>query len=199
LRREWLARFPQSYFLREQFAAPDLNHLADDADRVLNVAALYMRLGMYQPALEALSRTYPAAVPDETEPGSLPPQHHPLVAYFRAYCMEKLGQPASAAYQAASKLSTAYVFPSSAQELDVLQAALRQNTEDGTARYLLGTLYFSRGLTDEALTEWNAAQVGSRPAGPACQPGAGPVAGKERSGRGVGRISRGAAQRSQQR
>ena len=156
--QEWLARSPQSYFLREQLPAPDLNHLADDADRVLNVAALYLRLGMYQPALDALSRSYPAAVPDETEPGLLPPQLHPLVAYFRAYCMEKLGQPASAAYQAAGGLSTAYVFPSSAQELDVLRAALRQNPEDGTAHYLLGTLYFSRGLTEDSLAEWDAAR-----------------------------------------
>jgi tetratricopeptide (TPR) repeat protein len=113
---------------------------------------------MYQPALEVLSREYPAAVPDETEPGLLPPQLHPLVAYFRAYCMEKLGQPASAAYQAASRLSTAYVFPNGAEELDVLRTALRQNAEDGKAHYLLGTLYFSRGLTEEALVEWNAAR-----------------------------------------
>ena len=153
----WLARFPQSYFLQEQLS-PDLNHLADDWDRVLNVAALYMRLGMYQPALEVLSRNYPAAAPDEAEPGLLPPQLHPLVAYFRAYCMEKLGQQASAAYRAAGKLSTAYVFPSSAQELDVLRAALRENPEDGTAHYLLGALYFSRGLTEDALAEWNAAR-----------------------------------------
>jgi len=155
--QEWLARFPQSYFLREQLPPPDLSHLANDVDRVLNVAALYMRLGIYQPALDVLLRTYPDAVPDETEPGSLPPRLHPLVAYFRAYCMEKLGQPASAAYQGASKLSTAYVFPSSAQELEVLQAALRENPQDGPALYLLGTLYFSRGLTEEALAEWNAA------------------------------------------
>jgi tetratricopeptide (TPR) repeat protein len=154
----WLARFPQSYFLREQLSSPDVNHLADDADRVLNMAALYMRLGMYQSALDALTRTYPAAVPDETEPGSLPPQLHSLVAYFRAYCMEKLGQPASAAYRSAGKLSAAYVFPSTAQELDVLRAALRENPEDGTAHYLLGTLYFSRGLTEDALAEWNAAR-----------------------------------------
>ena len=156
--QEWLARYPQSYFLREQLSSPDVSHLADDADRVLNMAALYMRLGMYQSALDALTRAYPAAVSDETEPGLLPPQLHSLVAYFRAYCMEKLGQPASAAYRSAGKLSAAYVFPSTAQELDVLRAALRENPEDGTAHYLLGTLYFSRGLTEDALAEWNAAR-----------------------------------------
>src|SRR6266849_2182912 len=158
LAQEWLARFPQSYFLREQLATPNLNHLANDADRVLNVAAQYLRLGMYQPALEVLSREYPAVVPDESEPGVLPPQRHPLVAYFRAYCLEKLGRPASAVYEGASKLSTAYVFPSRVEELDVLRAALRDNVADGTAHYLLGTLYFSRGLTDEALAEWYAAR-----------------------------------------
>ena len=47
LAREWLARFPQSYFLLEQLGKPDLHHLGDDANRVLNVASEYMRLGMY--------------------------------------------------------------------------------------------------------------------------------------------------------
>ena len=158
LAKEWLTRFPQSYFLREQLGTPDLSHLANDAERVLNVAAQYMRLGMYQRALEALSRQYPAIVPDESEPGALPPQHHPMVAYFRAYCREKLGQPASADYRAASKLSTAYVFPDRAEELTVLRAAIRENVADGTAHYLLGTLYFSRGLTEEGLAEWNEAR-----------------------------------------
>ena len=154
---EWLTRFPHSYFLQEQLGTPDLNHLINDANRVLNVAAEYMRLGMYEPALEVLSRPYPAPVPDESELGLLPPVRHPLVAYFRAYCLEKLGQPASAAYRAASELSTAYVFPSRPEEGGVLRAAIRNNDSDGTAHYLLGTLYFSRGLTDEALAEWKAA------------------------------------------
>ncbi len=156
--QEWLTRFPHSYFLREVLGTPDLNHLANDAERVLNVAVQYVRLGMYQPALEVLSRQYPAMVPDEGEPGLLPPRRHPMVAYFQAYCLEKLGQSASLPYQSASELSTLYVFPSRAEELDVLRAAIRSNASDGTAHYLLGTLYFSRGLTDEALVEWNAAR-----------------------------------------
>ena len=31
LANEWLARFPQRYFLLEQIGKPDLQHLADDA------------------------------------------------------------------------------------------------------------------------------------------------------------------------
>src|SRR5437762_6905 len=154
----WLGRFPHSYFLHEQLGTPDLRHLANDAERVLNVAVEYIRLGLYEAALEVLSREYGAPTPDEAEPGALPIRSHPLVAYFKAFCQENLGHVASADYVAASKLSTAYVFPSRAEELTVLRAAIRANAADGTAHYLLGTLYFSHGLTDEALDEWREAR-----------------------------------------
>jgi tetratricopeptide (TPR) repeat protein len=154
LAQEWLARFPLSYFLREEVGDPDLRHLANDANRVLNIAAQYMRLGLYQRALGVLTRKYPAATPDESEPGALAPQNHPMVAYFRGYCREKLGQSGSVDYSAASRLSTAYVFPNSAEEITVLKAALKANSADATAHYLLGTFYFSRGLADAALSEW---------------------------------------------
>ncbi|MGH9505111.1 MAG: DUF5107 domain-containing protein [Terriglobales bacterium] len=154
LAHDALARFPLSYFLREELGDPDLNHLADDATRVLNIASEYMRLGLYQKALDVLSRQYPAAVSDQSEPGALPPGQNPLVAYFRGQCREKLGQSGSDDYSAASKLSTAYVFPSTAEQLAVLRGVLRTRPSDATAHYLLGTLYFSRGLTDPALNEW---------------------------------------------
>ena len=149
-----LARFPLSYFLREELGTPDLVHLADDPDRVLNIASEYMRLGLYKKALNVLSRQYPPAVSDQTEPGALAPQSHPMVAYFRGYCRKKLAQSGMDDDHAASKLSTAYVFPSTAEEFTVLRAALQARPSDATAHYLLGTFYFSRGLTDPALSEW---------------------------------------------
>jgi tetratricopeptide (TPR) repeat protein len=156
--REWLARFPQNYFMLEQVGRPDLHHLADDAERVLNVASEYMRLGMYGQALEVLSRNYPPAIAHESEPGVLPPDKHPMVAYFRGYCRQKLGQIGSGDFGTAAKLSTIYVFPSRAEDIEVLTAALGVNSQDASAHYLLGTLYFSRGLTDEALAEWEKAR-----------------------------------------
>ncbi|HEX9109877.1 MAG TPA: DUF5107 domain-containing protein [Terriglobales bacterium] len=158
LAQEGLARFPLSYVFREELGNPDLAHLADDADRVLNIAAEYMRLGLYQKALDVLSRQYPPAVLDQTEPGALAPHDHPMVAYFRGYCREKLGQSGSDDYSTASKLSTAYVFPGTTEEFSVLRAALRAHPSDATAHYLLGTFYFSRGLTDPALNEWSEAR-----------------------------------------
>ncbi len=156
--RQGLARFPLSSLLREEVGQPDLAHLSNDSDRILNLAAEYMRLGVYQKALKILSRQYPAQPKDQSEPGAIPPQSHPMVAYFRGYCHEQLGQSGFEDYRAASKLSTAYVFPSTAEEFAVLRAALQSNPLDSTAHYLLGTFYFSRGLTDPALDEWSQAR-----------------------------------------
>jgi tetratricopeptide (TPR) repeat protein len=158
LAEQWLARFPQSYFLLEQVGRPDLHHLANDTDRVLNIASEYTRLGMYSQALDVLSRDYPAAVADEGEPGQMPPNKHPLVAYYRGYCREKLGQSDAGDFSAAAKLSTAYVFPSRAEDIQVLTAALKANRQDAGAHYLLGVLYFSKGVTDQALAEWDEAR-----------------------------------------
>jgi len=154
LAEEWLARSRQSYFLLQQVGKPDLHHLANDSDRVLNVASEYMRLGMYSQALDALSREYPGAVADESEPGQLVPKQHPLLAYYRGYCHQKMGQSGIEDFAAAAKLSTNYVFPSRAEDLQVLVAALKANPQDASAHYLLGTLYFSKGITDRALAEW---------------------------------------------
>jgi len=160
--REGLTRFPLSSFLREELGTPDLAHLANDSNRVLNVAAEYIRLGLYQKAWNVLSRQYPRPLSDQTEPGAVAPADHPMVAYFRGFCREKLGQSGADDYHAAAKLSTAYVFPSTAVEFAVLRAALHANPSDVTAHYLLGTFYFSRGMTDAALEEWSEA----RKAGP---------------------------------
>jgi tetratricopeptide (TPR) repeat protein len=154
LRERWLAQFPQRYFLLEETGRPALEHLANDSERVLNVASEYMRLGLYSQALNVLSRQYPPAVPDETEPGALAPEKHPLVAYYRGYCKQKLGESPDADLDLAARLSTAYVFPQRQEDLEVLQAAAKTHPQDATAHYLLGTLYFSRGITDEALTHW---------------------------------------------
>jgi tetratricopeptide (TPR) repeat protein len=155
---DWAARYPLSYFLREELGSADLAHLADDSERILNIASEFMRLGLYQRALDVLSREYPPPIADQSEPGVLPPGKNPLIGYFRGFCKMKLGQSASADYEAASRLSTEYIFPSGEAELHVLQSALQTNPNDATARYLLGTLYCSLGRTDSALAEWEEAR-----------------------------------------
>ena len=158
LAAQWLVRFPNSYFLVEEHGTPDLHHLSDDAERVLNVAGEYMRLGMYASSLEVLSRNYPPAVADQSEPGQLSVNKHPMIAYYRGYCRQKLGQSGTDDFKTATSLSTNYVFPSRAADLEVLTAAMKANPGDANGHYLLGTLYFAKGMTQLALPEWEQAR-----------------------------------------
>jgi tetratricopeptide (TPR) repeat protein len=145
---------PMSDFLKEDTGNPDEQHLAADPYRVLRVAAEYMQLGLYRKALQVLNRTYLPVTADQSEPGSVLPRKHPLVLYYAAYCKQKLGVDAQANRQAASELSPNLVFPSSDTDRAVLQAALAANDKDATAHYLLGTLLFSKGLSDDGMAHW---------------------------------------------
>ncbi len=158
LARQGLVVSPTSSLLLDAVGEPNLEHLGNDANRIISLAREYLRLDLYQRALDTVSRKYPKGPPDQAEPGALSPDTNPLVAYFRGYCRERLKQSPIPDYAAASKLSTAYVFPSTAEDLQVLRSAIRSNSEDATARYLLGTLYFSRGLTAPAVSEWRQAR-----------------------------------------
>ena len=156
--RERLARFPLSGFLQEELGKPNILHLAADPYRVLSVAYEYARLGLYRRAVEVLSRDYPSPEVDQSEPGGVIPQKNPLVVYFRGYCREKLGESGANDYLQASRLSTVTVFPNTIEDLQALKAAIRTNEKDATAHYLLGTWYFTREKTEEAISEWQKAR-----------------------------------------
>jgi Flp pilus assembly protein TadD len=149
-----LSANPLSAFLKEDTGKTDIKYLAADPYRVLRVADEYMQLGLYQRALDVLSRNYPAEPADQSEPGSVLPQKHPLVLYYAAYCKQKLGVDAIQNWQAASKLSPSLVFPSTDTDRVVLEAALAASGKDGTAHYLMGTLLFSKGLIDAGMAHW---------------------------------------------
>ena len=153
-----LAMDPMSDFLKEETGTSDLRHLAADPYRVLRVATEYMNLGLYQKALSVLERTYPEVPQDQSEPGSVLPQNHPLVLYYAAYCKAKLGKDAIQNWQSAERLSPSLVFPSTPTDQTVLETALVANSSDATAHYLLGTLLFSKGLYDPAIEHWTEAK-----------------------------------------
>src|SRR5439155_12640490 len=83
------------------------------------------RLGLYRKAVEVLGREYPSVRADQAEPGSVAPQNHPLVVYFRGYCREKAGESPEKDDAQASRLSTLYIFPSRIEEQRALRAAIR--------------------------------------------------------------------------
>jgi tetratricopeptide (TPR) repeat protein len=163
-----LPRFPTSLFLRNEAAkagspvkpaGPELDrHLAADTNRILNLVLRYNRLGLYVDSLELLNRSYPTVAPEDSEPSEPSPSADPLLAYYRGFCREKLGQSGAADYAAASQMPLLYIFPSEPDEITVLHAALAVNASDASAHFLLGTLFFSKGIVDPALAEWKLAE-----------------------------------------
>ena len=168
---ESLQRYPTSSFLRNEATklglpinpaaqGPDLDrHLAADTDRILNLVLQYNRLGLYADSLELLTRNYPKVASEDSEPGAVAPSQDAMLAYYRAFVREKLGQPAAADYAAASHLPLLYVFPNQPDEMVVMRAALAANPDDASAHFLLGSLLFSKGMVDPAIEEWRKAEL----------------------------------------
>jgi hypothetical protein len=141
-----LTRSPKGKFLRKQADRPDIEHLASDPDRVLGIAPQYMRLVTSAQALEVLTRDYPSVAPDEMEPGATLPQQHAIVLYYKAYCRQKLGQPAHAEYDAAALAAPLNVFPHNFNDVGVFRFAIRVNAEDANTHYLPGAEDLFSGL-----------------------------------------------------
>ena len=131
-------------------------HLGSDPQRVLDVAIDYMDLGDWADAIDVLGRRYPTGAAIHAEPGAVAPQRHPEVAYYRGYCREMAGRPGRADFEAASRMSTAYVFPQRAASMPVLSRAAAADPSDATARFLLASLYLSGGMAERAAEQWEA-------------------------------------------
>jgi tetratricopeptide (TPR) repeat protein len=160
----WRKQDPTSSFLRlEDVKAGHADealwqHFAANPERVLDVAEEYMELGLYRDAVDLLAYSYPSFDPLTAEPGAVLPQDYPLIAYYRGYCRQQLHQSALEDFKLASGLSTRYVFPNRPLTFPVLKAALTANAQDATAHFLLGSLYMSGGMFDEATREWDLAR-----------------------------------------
>lgn len=160
---EALKKYPTSTFLENELyllGRPNAHldeHLAAEPERILDLAVQYNRLGLYSDSLALLSRHYPAVQAQEREPGAAPPAENPLLAYYRGYCREKLGQSGEADYQAASRMSLRSIFPSRVETILALRAALVSVPSDASVHYLLGDLWFSKGIIEPAIEEWRRA------------------------------------------
>jgi tetratricopeptide (TPR) repeat protein len=160
----WKLQDPTSSFLRYEATRLGQNdsgllaHLAADPERILEIATDYMRFGLYEDALDVLSRQYPSGPQVIGEPGVLHPNSYPLIAYYRGFCRDALGQDARADFTAASSMPTSHVFPNRPESFAVLHRALEINPNDATAHFLLGSLYLSGATTEPAIKEWEIAR-----------------------------------------
>ena len=135
-------------------------HLAANPSRILEIAALYMHFGLYAEAAELLAVKYPSDSPGVvSEPGMPRPADDPMIAYYRGYCREMAKRDGSADFAAAGKMPTTYIFPNRPESLEVLKRAIAVNAKDANAHALLGDLYMSGGMEEEAMKEWSAARA----------------------------------------
>ena len=110
----------------------------------------------YHPEASPKPATYPTAGV-VSEPGMPRPESHPLIAYYRGFVRERLGESGAADFEAASRMPTTYVFPNRPEGFTVLARALAANPRDATAHFLLGNLAMSGGMLDSAVAEWRRA------------------------------------------
>jgi tetratricopeptide (TPR) repeat protein len=156
----WRTVDPTSSLLRYEstlLGTPDAalwTHLGGDANRVLDLVEHYLAFGAYDDALALLERQYPDVPESLRENGAVSPRQSPLVSYYRGYVRGRLGRDPGADFAAARTTPATYVFPNRASSYDVLRSAVKANPEDATAGFLLGSLYLSSGLTQEAVEVW---------------------------------------------
>jgi tetratricopeptide (TPR) repeat protein len=110
-------------------------HLAADPERILEVAVDYLRAGLYADAVDLLARQYPAGPGVVSEVGMPRPESYPLIAYYRGFAKNAIGQNGRADFDVASQLPTTYVFPNRPETLAVLKRGHRRQPEDATARF----------------------------------------------------------------
>jgi tetratricopeptide (TPR) repeat protein len=134
-------------------------HLAADPSRILEIAVPYMHFGLYAEAAEILARKYPHGPAVVSEPGMPRPEDDPMIAYYRGYCRDMLQQAGSTDFLAAAKMPSTFIFPNRPESFDVLRRAIAANPKDANAHALLGDLYMSAGMEDEAMKEWEAGRM----------------------------------------
>jgi tetratricopeptide (TPR) repeat protein len=84
---------------------------------------------------------------------------HPMLCYAKGWLAESGSDPEAAArwYCAGREAPPDYCFPSTLEEMIVLEAALRHDGRDARAHYYLGNLLYDKSRREEALEHWERA------------------------------------------
>jgi tetratricopeptide (TPR) repeat protein len=145
--------FPFYYPLLAELALSDGtwegfdNRVAAEEQRLLEVAAEYMKVGLYDDAVKVLER------------GVLQGVHRPLTYYYLGFAHGMLGDTGRMVeyYERGNAEEPDYVFPHRPEEEVILRSVIAA-TGSPKARYYLGNLLFHLERFDEALEEWRKAE-----------------------------------------
>ncbi len=128
-------------------ATASLNDLSatmrDNHQSYLELATYYGNCGFYREAVDLLTHL------------EIKGTTFPLIYYYLGYFNAKLGDQnkALAYYQKANQMPTTYCFPFRAEEITILEYAMKLNPSDARAPYYLGDLLFEH-QPDRAISLW---------------------------------------------
>jgi tetratricopeptide (TPR) repeat protein len=125
--------------------------LACDTQTLFDTALDYARAGLYLEAAALLTSSQRPPDPGTT----------PLREYYLGWLYGQAGDAkvAAAHYRRAAQASRDYCFPARIEEIPILEAALRSNSRDASARYYLGNLYYGKRRHEDAIKSWEASAM----------------------------------------
>jgi len=132
------------------------NTPSSDLQVILDIAFDQARAGLYDEAAQMIEQT----IRDhKSVVGGTPTQSwgaDPMLRYTLGWLYQRIGNETEAVhlYLDASKQVTDYCFPSRLEEIPVLRAAIRANSDDARAPYYLGCLIYELRRADEAIALW---------------------------------------------
>ncbi len=143
----------QSYDRLDMYSAAELLHYGASVEALnemyaakpeayVDVAYDYMDAGFFSDAIELLKASRLS---------------YPMFDYIMAYCETRLGNLccASAHWKAAEAQDTGYCFPARAEDIPVLEAAIKAES-GANAYYYLGCLFYDRFAYEKAIALWEA-------------------------------------------
>lgn len=124
-------------------------NMGDALQNTLEVATYYGNAGAYDEAVDIL-KCYASTV----ETSKLSPLINYYIGYYKTLAKKS---DANEYFAAAAKGSTDYCFPFRAEELDILNAAIKANPSDARAHYYLGNLLYFLNRKAEGIIQWEKA------------------------------------------
>jgi len=123
--------------------------MGDALQNVLEVATYYGNAGAYPEAISVLECYAKSVAADKLSP---------MVNYYIGY-YKSLNNDADANkfFAMASKGSTDYCFPFRAEDIDILNAAVKANPNDARAQYYLGDLFYFLDQKEKGISHWEKA------------------------------------------
>lgn len=108
-------------------------------ENYLQAARDYAEFGAYEQAIQILLECK---------------KEKPLLYYYRAYYLSKLGKENNEILQRAEKANESLTFPNKLEDIAVLNYAVKANKEGAKAYYYLGNLYYDKLQYEKATRLW---------------------------------------------